>query len=146
MYNKKEWDDLKEGGKSNYIKITIYRMVPLGIILVLVLKLFEKGTEVFSGSGLIYRLLITAAIFAVIGIVAGMLEWELFENLMEKLSGKKRKRIMALIVGIVSWGIPIATASLIAGTIYGSIFLHYIIWISVGYLFGLVLMRKHEWK
>lgn len=148
MYKKEEWQEIKKEGKRKHVLFhsTLYRMLPLGVVLIALFEALEKGMSFYRAEGFGSKLLLTAVVFAGIGILVGNLEWWLFNEALQNATEKKAKHLLALVVGVAGFGLPIALVSLIAGVLYGSVIIHFVIWLLGGYVYGRVMTRNYTWN
>ncbi|MFW6238673.1 MAG: hypothetical protein ACOC5A_05525, partial [Halanaerobiales bacterium] len=65
MYKKDEWKLIKKEGKKKHVLFhaTLYRMLPLGIILIALFEFMDSGISFYQSEGFVSRLLLTAVVF-----------------------------------------------------------------------------------
>ncbi|WP_408955419.1 hypothetical protein [Natroniella sp. ANB-PHB2] len=133
---------MKNKGKKKYIifNVVLLRTLPLGLVLLVIDKLFDFGFDFISSEGLMFDLLLTVISFILLGVFIGVLEWKFYKKVREnKYNNKQIRRNYAVIYGVISWGLSIALSNLITRS---HSFIEFLItmgiWLIGGYIFGLV--------
>ena len=149
MYKKDLWNLMKKSGKRRYIFLnaTLYRMFPIGLVLLIIFELFERGSNFYTYENFVTKLITVIIVFIFYGGLVGNIEWKFYNDTIKNISAKKRRYFIAFLEGILNWGIPIAIVLFISeqGGITDLIPLLFI-WLIIGFIYGLVVTRKFEWK
>ncbi len=149
MYNKQDWKELKNKGKHNFVIffVTLFRMLPIGLVLLVIFELFETGFDFYRAENFLLKLSLIIVVFIPYGLLAGNIEWKFFNEVLKNVSEKKRRYYTAFIEGVINWGFPIAIVLFISEKRSFAGFIPLlIIWGTAGMVYGLIMTRDFKWE
>lgn len=115
-------------------------MVPLAIFLFIINEIFTNGMKFYNKAGVWNTFFQVVISFILLGLISGIIDWYFYKY--KNLSDKKEKYLQIFLIGVMTFGLPIALAEIIVEGHSGRrLITTLVIWTIVGALFGFMQRR-----